>query len=445
MLGLGDSAVPAITSTIIINGGGFAVQRTGGPDFRLFTVNTNGDLTLNNMTISGGRTSGTGYAGSGGGALNHNGILTIHASTITGNYAVTSGGGVASLGDYTLYRERFTTITSSVITNNTAVSGGGIANFYGDMLVMGNVIAENTANAGGGVSGEGVGSEGLVFNLINNTITNNTTTLMGSSIYNHGMRTNVINNTIVNNTSMSYPPAVLLFINGNFTLINNIIAEATTPADCLFYGGSPIQIANNIMVNTCNTSGMEIDFAALDMGAFNGTVFPLGAGSVAIGAGDPAHCPASDQLGSPRKTACDSGAFETPITAEDGTIVAMPAVPPPPTCDATDIPGVVGYDLPDGFYCRELMRGGAWRTHAGTVPSELISNGVILAIDIFSLSGALDFGAHVPVCLPGTGRLIFLDATTSPRTLVELDAFSSDGATCGWIPNAGTLVLIEPE
>jgi hypothetical protein len=109
---------------------------------------------------------------------------------------------------------------------------------------------------------------------------------------------------------------------------------------------------------------------------------------------------------------------------------------------------IVAYDVPDDFYGRVLMQDGAWQTNPGTIPQELIENGVILAVDIFQLSGQQEdneFGVHVPVCLLGSGRLIFLDATTSPRTMVELETFTQDGMTCGWIPNAGTLVLIESE
>jgi hypothetical protein len=42
--------------------------------------------------------------------------------------------------------------------------------------------------------------------------------------------------------------------------------------------------------------------------------------------------------------------------------------------------------------------------------------------------------------------MIFMDATTSPRTMWEMDNTTfENGYTCGWIPNAGTVVLIEPE
>ncbi|PJF22293.1 MAG: hypothetical protein CUN56_06710, partial [Phototrophicales bacterium] len=120
--------------------------------------------------------------------------------------------------------------------------------------------------------------------------------------------------------------------------------------------------------------------------------------------------------------------------------------PAPPMCNTvTDInaPG-----LPDGVYCRVLMRDGAWMTHAGTVPANLAQANPILAVDVFRITGQTvttdDFGGYVQICLPGgEGRLIFLDATTSPRAQIEITPVEYiDGSTCGWIPNAGTLVLI---
>lgn len=130
-----------------------------------------------------------------------------------------------------------------------------------------------------------------------------------------------------------------------------------------------------------------------------------------------------------------------PPLPDDGESTA-PQLPPPPM--ANEWPGaeLAAYDLPDGFYARVLMRNGAWLTHAGTVPGNLIDNYVILAIDLFHLSGEREFGVHVPVCLLGEGRLIFLDAMTSPRVQVELATFSADEYTCGYVPNVGTLVLI---
>jgi hypothetical protein len=127
---------------------------------------------------------------------------------------------------------------------------------------------------------------------------------------------------------------------------------------------------------------------------------------------------------------------------DDGDSPPITHQPAPPMCNMINSAEIDAYDLPDGFYCRVLMRNGAWQVHAGGIPQGLIDNYVILAIDLFHLSGVLDFGGHVPVCLQGEGRLIFLDATTSPRALIELETFNEGGYTCGWIPNAGTLVLI---
>ena len=149
--------------------------------------------------------------------------------------------------------------------------------------------------------------------------------------------------------------------------------------------------------------------------------------------------PASDSISWDSKTFTWLN-FSTIITQGSN-----PSTVAPPMCNTvTDIsaPG-----LPDGVYCRVLMSDGAWMTDAGTVPANLAQANPIVAVDVFRITGqsvtSADFGGYVQICLPGTGRLIFLDARTSPRAEVEITPVEFiNGSTCGWIPNAGTLVLI---
>jgi hypothetical protein len=77
---------------------------------------------------------------------------------------------------------------------------------------------------------------------------------------------------------------------------------------------------------------------------------------------------------------------------------------------------------------------------------DVIALGVIHAVDVFGLrydgEPEAHFNAAVKVCLLGTGRLFYLDATTSPRALSQLPVSSEFGYTCGLIFNAGTVVLV---
>ena len=47
------------------------------------------------------------------------------------------------------------------------------------------------------------------------------------------------------------------------------------------------------------------------------------------------------------------------------------------------------------------------------------------------------------VCFPQAGAIVFLDASTSPRSVVNVDSFTRDGYTCGSMNRAGTMVLVK--
>jgi hypothetical protein len=124
------SALPDITTQVTIEGGGHTIQRTGGPDFSVLQVTATGDLTLNQVTITGG-TSNSG----GGGGINNAGILTVQSSTLSGNGAAFLGGGLLNLSG------AIATIQNSTISGNaTGYLGGGIYN-QGDLMVQNSIVA----------------------------------------------------------------------------------------------------------------------------------------------------------------------------------------------------------------------------------------------------------------------------------------------------------------
>ena len=61
----GNNGLPSITSEIIINGDGNIIERStsAGADFRLFHVNSTGDLTLNDVTLQNGSISSGNHDG----------------------------------------------------------------------------------------------------------------------------------------------------------------------------------------------------------------------------------------------------------------------------------------------------------------------------------------------------------------------------------------------
>ncbi len=142
------AGLPAITSPITLNGTkNTTIERAAAADqFRILTVNTGGNLTLNQLTVTGGQT--TGAAGDGAGILvDAGGALTTNHSTITRNIASAAGGGIANNGT--------THLRSSTFGRNTAApSGGGIRN-SGLISISKSDIHANTAVVGAGISSTG--------------------------------------------------------------------------------------------------------------------------------------------------------------------------------------------------------------------------------------------------------------------------------------------------
>ena len=116
---------------------------------------------------------------------------------------------------------------------------------------------------------------------------------------------------------------------------------------------------------------------------------------------------------------------------------------------------IVRADVPVGtvtngwVYCRVIAQDGEFvgmnQGAAALGNPDVLAQGVIHAVDIFGMSGGLGvavFNNPVNVCLQGSGRFLFLDATQAPRTVSQLPATSAGGYTCANIPSAGTVVLV---
>ena len=76
--------------------------------------------------------------------------------------------------------------------------------------------------------------------------------------------------------------------------------------------------------------------------------------------------------------------------------------------------------------------------HCGVGDPAVIDMGFLDAVDIWS-----NIGSGYSVCFPQPGRIVFLDAATSPRTLIFPDYNHDDGWTCASLNIAGTMVLVE--
>jgi CSLREA domain-containing protein len=174
----------------------------GMPIFRVFNINSIGNVTLNRLTITNGSSS------DGGGILKSGGILTLNDCVITGNQATVSGGGIKSDGVIILNG-------TSVIANNVNglnPSGGGIAVNGGTATLNNSTVFGNSNSLSGG-GGEGLGggiavTGGGTLNINNSTVSGNTADTNGSGKgggilldINDANALNVVGSTISGNTT----------------------------------------------------------------------------------------------------------------------------------------------------------------------------------------------------------------------------------------------------
>ena len=84
----------------------------------------------------------------------------------------------------------------------------------------------------------------------------------------------------------------------------------------------------------------------------------------------------------------------------------------------------------------QFRRLDAW----GIGVQEVLDMGFLDAVDVWS-----NVGSGFEVCFPLAGRIVFLDAATSPRSVVQVGHQIRDQYTCASMDRAGTMVLVEAE
>ncbi|UTY34865.1 hypothetical protein E4N74_03045 [Treponema putidum] len=121
---------------------------------RIFKVASGKTLILKNLTLKGGKATGTGDAGSGGAIYAKNAsTVNIENCIITGNEAATNGGGLNVEGTPT-------TITNCIFTGNTAKNGGGIYIIKGDRIPVVTISGGTIGGTGTGEANKATGSDG---------------------------------------------------------------------------------------------------------------------------------------------------------------------------------------------------------------------------------------------------------------------------------------------
>ncbi|MBI3823925.1 MAG: right-handed parallel beta-helix repeat-containing protein [Planctomycetes bacterium] len=307
-----------------------------------------GIMTISNSTLAN-------NSAENGGAIATNGTLTVANCTFSGNSAVNVGGAIENQG------AAITTITGSSFTGNSAPSGAAIAN--ANRLT----VISSTISANQGIGIHTYTGSGTVTEVIDSTINGNA----GNGIFNETGSLTVTRSTISGNQS---PTGGGIFVRGNLNMVNSTVSGNSTTGGG--GGGLVIQGSNNFITNSTITNnsagfsgGMHIDSnvslkntivagntagsgdpnlnsnyvetgpnilsgnALLGLLQGNGgptKTHALLSGSPAIDAGINTGAPATDQRGvsRPKGSAVDIGAFEVDpdVTTPTAALASAPTV-----------------------------------------------------------------------------------------------------------------------
>ncbi len=275
--GFDPAGFPMIANTLIILGNGSTIQRTGPHKFGIFQVFAGGgNLTLKDLTISGGDATANNAGDYGGGAINVMGFLTLDHVTLTDNLA-NEGGALDAEGEVT--------VVDSTITQNTSKGdGGGIYNGNGQLLVKNSVISSNVADPrfyqGGGIY--------IDFNaqltLDNSQIVGNIAQ-EGGGIYTDGGSIKINNQSVISgnvaaeknqgsphggggiNINESVGETAQLTIDNSFVIGNQ--APGTTGGG--IFNEGQMTVTGSVLANNVGGAGGAIDTVASGQGSVTGS------------------------------------------------------------------------------------------------------------------------------------------------------------------------------
>jgi len=274
---LGYSAGFSPSLTVLGNG----ITISGNNASRVIANTTSGPLTLDDVTITAGKASGSG------GGVSSGGDVTVIDSTISDNHLPNSGstgGGISSLGAVT--------VTNSTISGNTSGNGapgtdadaGGIYS-QGAVTVTNSTISDNTANAtnlggGGGI----LDFTAAAVTITNSTISHNSAPGVltdGGGLISHGA-VSVTNSTISGNTTSGGGGGIATSL--NLTVNNSTISGNTAPL-----GGGGIATNGNVTLAYATVVQNSAVFAAANVDTAPGSLTSFGS-VVAQPAGGAANC-----------------------------------------------------------------------------------------------------------------------------------------------------------
>ena len=244
----GELAINATSTagklTITNSTGASNLLISGNNASRVFYVRTGANLTLNGVTVTGGKTTGRG-----GGLLNDNGTVMITNSIISDSSADSNGSGVFN------YLGNFTIINSTLFGNAAQSNGGGIYNDRGSLMITDSSIIYNYVFIGSS-SGSGIFSFGGTVTITNSTINDNIAEDAGGGIVANGSRLTVTNSTISGNSAYgTFTAGGIDYTGGNTSNLTNVTItnNRSVNANCTTCGGGIWNSDGGFVVNLRNT------------------------------------------------------------------------------------------------------------------------------------------------------------------------------------------------
>ncbi|BAU44459.1 Calx-beta domain-containing protein [Leptolyngbya sp. O-77] len=241
------SALPTLSRNMTIDGPGagtLTISRNSTDNFRIFTLQSGIEATIEGLTISGGNAG----IGNGGGIANLGGTLTLQNLVVQNNQARLGGGIFNQSGTLTLINTNVNT-NAAVQTESQGGAGGGISNQAGTVNIQGgSQIVDNTAvSIGGGVSNDVGGTLNVTGAagspiLFSGNIAQNSS---GGGLYNAGTSTINFANFVNNRASNIGSGGGGIFVApGGVLTVNNSI-----------FNNSPLNTPNNLAGDLANFTG----------------------------------------------------------------------------------------------------------------------------------------------------------------------------------------------
>ena len=349
--------------------GGDAITISGGNSVRVLYVGNGALVALENITVADGFSENI----RGGGGIQNEGTLTIHASNLTGNHddSMWGGGAISNWGALDIIASTFfsnsadydggainifdtssgtVTIANSIFSGNHASSGGAIMN-NANMNIANSTFSGNNATYGGAIfaywnsmltitastfSANGATTYGggihnnSTLSVINSNFSDNNADEGGglyNSIWDYGASRIMQSTVTITNSTFSGNSAVTgggLYVDfGTVTPYNTILADSPSGGDCygtIIDGGHNLDSDDTCGLDPANGSLPNTDplLGPLQDNGGSTWTHALQLGSPAIDAGDNAYCPTTDQRGVIRPidgngdgiVVCDIGSFE---------------------------------------------------------------------------------------------------------------------------------------